>query len=144
MDSHYVSDAQHFLPLKDSARKHNETVYFKCGSEELEIQADHVISGNPSEEAREKCLLGVKMAAKYSEVLGLQRLLKVGVGLAYTTSVNVKTDDGLINGPSYILKKYITSIVMLVNIQIFYGYFLMMKLLASYGDRNTQHTIMKV
>ena len=77
-DSHYVSDAQDFFPLKDSARKHNVTVYLNCGSEKLEIQAD-VISGNPSEEAREKCLLVIKTAAKYSEVLGLQRVLKVGV-----------------------------------------------------------------
>ena len=44
-------------------------------------------------------------AAKYSEVLGLQRVLKVGVGLAYKTSVNIKIDDGLINGATCILKK---------------------------------------
>ena len=44
-DSRYVSDAQHFFPLKDSARKHNETVSLNCGSEKLEIQADHVMSG---------------------------------------------------------------------------------------------------
>ena len=92
-DSHYVSDAQYFFPLKDSARKHSETAFLNCGSEKLEIQADHVISGNPSEEAREKCLLVVKTAAKYIEVLCLQRVLKVGVGLAYITSVNIKTDD---------------------------------------------------
>ena len=53
-DSHYVSHSQHFFPLKDSARKLNEAVFHNCGSEKLEIQADHVISGNPSEEAREK------------------------------------------------------------------------------------------
>ena len=33
------------------------------------------------------------------------RILKVGVGLAYTTLVNIKTDDGLINGAKCILKK---------------------------------------
>ena len=104
-DSHYISDAQPFSPLKGSARKHNERVYLNCGSEKLEIQADHVTSGNPSEEARGKCLLIVKTAAKYSEVLCLKRVLKVGVGLAYTTSVNIKTDDGLINGATCILKK---------------------------------------
>ena len=54
-DSHYVSDARHFFPLKDSNRKHNETDYLNCGSEKLEIQAAHVISGSPLEEAREKC-----------------------------------------------------------------------------------------
>ena len=55
----------------------------------MEIQADHVISGNPSEEAGEKCLLVVKTAAKYSEVLGVQRILKIRVGLAYRTSENI-------------------------------------------------------
>ena len=75
-DSHYVSDAGHFLCLKDSARKHNETVYLNCGSEKLEIQAHHLISGNPSEEAREKCLLVVKTAATYSEVLVYREFLK--------------------------------------------------------------------
>ena len=91
--------------MENSARKHNQTVYLNCGSEKLEIQADHVISGNPSEEAIEKCLLVVKTAVKYSEVLGLQRIIKAGVGLAYTTSVNIKTDDGLFNGATCILKK---------------------------------------
>ena len=104
-DSYYVSDTQNFFPLKDSARKHNEMVYLNCGSEKLEIQVDHVISGCPSEEAREKCLLVVKTAAKYSEVLSLQRVLNVGVGLTHTTSVNITTDDGLINGATCILKK---------------------------------------
>ena len=55
-DSHYVSDAQHFFPLKDSARIHNVTVYLNCCSEKLEIQAAHVISGKQSVEAREQCL----------------------------------------------------------------------------------------
>ena len=83
--------------MKDSARKHNEAVYLNYGSEKLEIKADHAICGNPSEEAREKYLLVVKTAVRYREILGQQRVLKVGVGLAYTTSVNIKTDDGLIN-----------------------------------------------
>ena len=124
--------------MKDSAIKHNKTVYLNCGSEKLEIQADHVISGNQSKEARKKCLLVVNTATKYSEVLHLQRVLKVGVGLAYT-SVNVKTDDGSINGATCILKKihYFRS-------NASYGYFLMMKLLVSYGDKYIQHTIMKV
>ena len=53
-----------FFPLKESARKHNETVYLNSTSEKVEIQAHHVISGNPSVEAREKCLLVVKTAAE--------------------------------------------------------------------------------
>ena len=89
--------------MTESARKHNENL--NSTSEKDEIQAHHVISGNPSVEAREKCLLVVKTAAKYCEVQGLQRVLKITVGLAYTTSVNIKSDHGLINGATCILKK---------------------------------------
>ena len=47
-DAHYVLDAWHYFPLKESARKHNETVYLSSTSEKVEIQAHHVILGNPS------------------------------------------------------------------------------------------------
>ena len=104
-DAHYVPDAPHFFPLKESTRKHNETVYLNSISEKVEIKVHHVISGNPSVKARGKCLLVVKTAAKYCEVQGLQRVLKIAVGLAYTASVNIKTDDGLISGATCILKK---------------------------------------
>ena len=36
---------------------------------------------------------------------GLLRTLNAAVGLVYTTSVNIKTDDGLINGATCVLKK---------------------------------------
>ena len=94
-----------FFPLKESARKHNETVYFNTTSVKVEIQAHHVISGNQSVEARDKCLLVIKTAAKYCEIQGLQRVLEIAVGLAYATSVNIKPDDGLMNSATCILKK---------------------------------------
>ena len=56
----------------------------------LHIWVGKAISGNPSEKVREKYLLVVKTVAKYSEAFSLQRVLKVGVGLAYTTAVNIK------------------------------------------------------
>ena len=51
-------------------------------------------------------MLLVETAPKYCEVHGLQRILKACIGLAYTTSVNIKTDNGLINGATCILKKF--------------------------------------
>ena len=92
--------------MKNSAREHNKTVYLNCEAEKIEINADHLVSGNPSKDAREKCMLLVKTAPKYCEVHGLQRILKACIGLAYTTSVNIKTDDGLINGATCVLKKF--------------------------------------
>ena len=47
----------------------------------------------------------MKTSKKYIEKHGLLRKLNAEIGLAYITSVNIKTDDGLINGAPCILKK---------------------------------------
>ena len=54
---------------------------------------------------KQKCKLYVKTSNKYAEKNGLLRTLNAAVGSVYTTSVNIKTDDGLINGVTCILKK---------------------------------------
>ena len=50
--------------------------YLNSTSEKVEIQAHHVISGNPSVESREKCLLVVKTAAKYCGYKVFREFLK--------------------------------------------------------------------
>ena len=47
----------------------------------------------------------MKTSKEYIEKHGLLRKLNVAFGLAHITSVNIKTDDGLINGAPCILKK---------------------------------------
>ena len=47
----------------------------------------------------------VKTSKEYIEKHGLLRKPNAAVGLAYITSVNIKTDDGLINGATCILEK---------------------------------------
>ena len=56
-------------------------------------------------ETKQKCKIHVKTSKKYIEKHGLLKKLNAAVELAYITSVNIKTDDGLINGAPCILKK---------------------------------------
>ena len=46
-----------------------------------------------------------QMKQKYIEKFGLLRILNAAVGLVCITSVNIKTEDGLINGATCVLKK---------------------------------------
>ena len=101
-DYHYLPDAHHFFPLKTTVRNHNEAIYANADSEKMAIYAYDFITGNPSDEAKQKCKIHVKTSKKYIEKHGL--LWKLNA--AYVTSVNyIKTDDKLINGAPCILKK---------------------------------------
>ena len=107
-DSHYLPEAHHFFPLKTTARNHNEAVYTSADSEKMAIHAYNFnipTAGNPSDEAKQKCKIHVKTSKEYIEKHGLLRKLNAAVGLANIMSVNIKTDDGLINGAPCILKK---------------------------------------
>ena len=104
-DGHYLSQACHFFPLKITTINHNEFIYVNTNSEKMAIYAYDFVTGNPSEKVKQKCKLHVKTSNKYIEKNGLLRTLNAAVGLVYTTSVNIKTDDGLINGATCILKK---------------------------------------
>ena len=73
-------------------------------SEKMVIHAYDFVTGNPSDKVKQKCQLHMKTSNKYFEKNGLLRTLKAAVGLVYTTSVNIKTDDGLISGATCILK----------------------------------------
>ena len=100
-----MPEAYHFFPVKTTVRNHNEAIYASADSEKMAIHAYDFITGNPSNEAKQKCKIHVKTPKKYIEKRGVLRKLNAAVGLAYITSVNIKTDDGLINGARCILKK---------------------------------------
>ena len=104
-DHHYLSQVCHFFPLKITTRNHNKVIYVNTDSEKMAIHAYDFVTGNPSEKVKQKCKLHVKMSNKYFEKNGLLRTLNAAVGLVYTTSVNIKTDDSLINGATCVLKK---------------------------------------
>ena len=67
------------------------------------IHAYHMVSGDPSEEARRKCSLLLRTDAKCWESLIYQRTVNAFIGLLCGTSVNIKTDD-LICGTTGVLK----------------------------------------
>ena len=52
-----------------------------------------------------KALAMVQTGNKYSEIYRLRRKICVAVGLIYSISCNLWTEDGLINGATCILKK---------------------------------------
>ena len=104
-DNQYLSQARHFFPLKITTINHNEIMFVNSENEKMSIYAYDFVTGNPSEKMKQKCKLYVKTSNKYAEKNGLLRTLNAAVGSVYTTSVNIKTDDGLINGATCILKK---------------------------------------
>ena len=75
----------------------------------------------------------VKTSKDYIEEHDLLRKLNAAVGLAYITSVNIKTDDRLINGATCILKK-IQFIQRSNDIPSICGCYLMVKQLGDSGE----------
>ena len=104
-DLKYKSNVRHFFPLKETVRKHNEAIYTAVRTEKLNIHAYDYILGNQSENIKAKCALIIETNEKYAEIQGLERVLKAAVGLTYIVSVNINTQDGLINGAPCVLKK---------------------------------------
>ena len=60
-DSHYLPGACHFFPLKTTMRNHNEAIYESADNEKMAIYAYDFITGNPSDEAKQKCKMHVKL-----------------------------------------------------------------------------------
>ena len=79
-DSHYMSEAHHFFPLKTTMRNHNEVIYASADSEKMANHAYDFITGNPSDEAKQKCKIHVKTSEEYIEKRGLLRKLNAAVG----------------------------------------------------------------
>ena len=100
-----MSTACHFFPLHETCRKHNEMLYQNAITQKLIIHSYDIVHSSISENARTKCLLMVKSAAKYADNNGLMRTLPTAINLVYAITVNIKTDDGLINGATCVLKK---------------------------------------
>ena len=73
--------------------------------QKLIIHSYDIVHSSISENARTKCLPMVKSAAKYADNNGLMRTLPTAINLVYAITVNIKTDDGLINGATCVLKK---------------------------------------
>ena len=100
----------------------------------MSIHAYDFVTGNPSEKVKQRCKLCVKTSNKYDEKNGLLRTLNAAVGLVYTISVNIKTDDGLINGATCILKKIHFYKQIITIFLVFCRLDLMMKPLVNSGD----------
>ena len=80
-------------------------LYQNAITQKLIIHSYDIVHSSISENTRTKCLLMVKSAAKYADYNGLMRTLPTAINLVYAITVNIKTDDGLINGATCVLKK---------------------------------------
>ena len=80
-------------------------LYQNAITQKVIIHSYDTVHSSISENARTKCLLMVKSAVKYADNNGLVRTLPTTINLVYAISVNIKNDDGLINGATCVLKK---------------------------------------
>lgn len=100
---HYKQHVRHFFPLKVQCQRHNDKIYSMAKTEKKQIECHDVVL-NVHANRQEKYLSIVQNMKNYNEQQGLLHILPVAVGLIYLLTVNLKTDDGLINGASCTLK----------------------------------------
>ena len=79
-------------------------MYSRQMSGKATIHTHHLDSGNPSEKIRINYFLLVKSGMNYIENSDFHRMLNTDNGLTFLTSVSIKTDDGLINVMTCVLK----------------------------------------
>ena len=101
----YNINVRHMFPLRIPTDSHNEKIFNTAKTEKLTIQAIDKITQNINRNDMMKALAMVQTGNKYSEIYGLRRKICVAVGLIYSISCNLWTEDGLINGATCILKK---------------------------------------
>ena len=94
-----------FFPLCRTCVKHNELLYSNATTEKLIIHSCDSLPGSTSEQAKTKWLLLVRTSDKYADKDGRLWELPVAINLLYTLTMNIKTNDGLMNGASCTLKK---------------------------------------
>ena len=104
-DPNYDKSVRHIFPLEIPTDLHNEQVFNSATTEKITVQAIDKITQNINKEDMIKALAMVQTAAKYVEIYGLRRILHIALGLVYSISCNLYTEDGLINGATCVLKK---------------------------------------
>ena len=104
-DPTYDITVRHVFPLRIPTDLHNEQIFNTAKSEKMTIQAIDKITQNINKDDMLKALAMVQKGDKYAEIYGLRRLLPIAVGLVYSISCNLFTEDGLINGATCILRK---------------------------------------
>ena len=105
-DANYDIMVHHIFPLRIPTDLHNEQIFNNTKkTEKMTITAIDKITQNINRDDMVKALAMVQKGDKYSEIYGLRRQLPVAVGLVYSVSCNLFTEDGLINGATCVLQK---------------------------------------
>ena len=103
-DPNYDITVRHIFPLKIPTELHNEQIFNSATTEKITINAIDKITQNINRDDMIRALAMVQTGDKYSEIYGLRRVLPVAIGLVYSISCNLFTEDGLINGATCTLK----------------------------------------
>ena len=89
-----------FFPLYRTCVKHDELLYGNATTDKLIIHSCDSVTGSTSEQSKAKWLLLVKTSDKYADKDGLLWELPAAINLLYTLIINIKTNNGSINGAS--------------------------------------------
>ena len=99
----YRLHARHFFPLRIQCKNHNDAIYNLATTEKQVIQSHDVVVHVKSHKQKNYLTVAQK-SKKYDDQKGLLHTLHVAIGLVYILTINMKTEDGLINGTSCTLK----------------------------------------
>ena len=99
----YKQHVRHFFALRKQCQEHNDTIYNIAKTEKQVIKSHDVVL-NVKTSQQEKYLTIAQHSKLHNDQKGLLYILHVAVDLIFILTMNLKTDDGLINGTLCILK----------------------------------------
>ena len=104
-DPNYDINVRHIFPLRKPTDVHNDKIFNSAKTEKMTIQAIDKITQNVNRQDMMNALATVQGGPTFFEIYGLRRKLSVAIGLIYSISCNLNTEDGLINGATCTLQK---------------------------------------
>ena len=104
-DPNYDMNVRHIFPLRKPTDEHNDKIFTSAKTEKITIQAIDKITQNVNRQDMLNALATVQGGPTFFEIYGLRRKLCVAIGLIYSISCNLYTEDGLINGATCTLQK---------------------------------------
>ena len=104
-DPNYDMNVRHIFPLRKPTDLHNDKIFNNAKMEKMTIQAIDKITQNVNRQDMINALATVQAGPTFFEIYGLRRKLSVAIGLIYSISCNLYTEDGLINGATCTLQK---------------------------------------
>lgn len=100
----YPLELPHFFATNDEVNKFNNRVHLALSGAKYSIKAHDSVIGAESQKLRDRILNQIPVD-KPNKTNQLHTILNVAIGERTDISLNVRTDDGLTNGASNVIKK---------------------------------------